>query len=83
MAASIATDAAAALRTHVVALLERLERAGAEPDTMELALWGGLIEVGGPLRPTLDRLLAPLGLAVHAAPIDPPLGAARLASRLG
>lgn len=82
VAASIVTDAAAALRTHVVAFLERLERAGSEPDTMELALWGGLIEAGGPLRPTLDRLLDPLGLAVHTAPIDPPLGAARLASRL-
>ncbi|MEX2472673.1 MAG: BadF/BadG/BcrA/BcrD ATPase family protein [Gemmatimonadota bacterium] len=82
VAASIATDAAAALRTHVVALLERLERAGLEWDTMELALWGGLIEADGPLRPTLDRLLAPLGFAVHTAPIDPPLGAARLASRL-
>jgi N-acetylglucosamine kinase-like BadF-type ATPase len=82
VAASLATDAAAALRTHVVALLERLERAGVVPDTMELALWGGLIEAGGPLRPTLDRLLAPLGLTVHSGPIDPPLGAARLAMRL-
>ena len=81
VAASIATDAAAALRTHVVALLERLERAGVEPDAMRLALWGGLIEAGGPLRPTLDRLLAPLGLTVHTAPVDPPLGAARLAMR--
>lgn len=82
VAASIATDAAAALRTHVVALLERLERAAVEPDAMRLALWGGLIETGGPLRPTLDRLLGPLGLTVHTGPIDPPLGAARLALRL-
>ena len=86
MAASIATDAAAALRTHVIALLDGLpgdtRDDGDEDDALTLALSGGLIREGGPLRSTLERVLAPLGLPLHTGPLDPALGAARLASRL-
>ncbi len=82
VAASIATDAAAALRTHVIALLEGMEGDGGSGDDLLLALSGGLIGEGGPLRATLERLLSPLGLPLHRAPLDPPLGAARLAARL-
>ncbi len=82
VAASIATDAAAALRSHVIALLEAMERDGAAEDTCALALSGGLIREGGPLRPTLERMLRPLGLPLHLGPLDPPRGAAELAARL-
>ena len=82
VAASIATDAAAALRTHVIALLAAMERDGATVDGVTVALSGGLIREGGPLRPTLERLLEPLGRPLHQGALDPPMGAARLAARL-
>ena len=82
VAASIATDAAAALRMHVIALLDDMEDDGDTEGALTLALSGGLIREGGPLRPTLERVLAPLGLPLHEGRLDPPLGAARLALRL-
>jgi N-acetylglucosamine kinase-like BadF-type ATPase len=84
VAASIATDAAAALRTHLVAVLDRLESdAGADAaSAVGLALWGGLIAPGGALRSVLEPLIEPLGLRLVEHVIDPALGAAELARRL-
>ena len=87
VAASITTDAAAALRDHIIAILDLLEPArergaGAAPTELTLALWGGLIGDSGWLRPSLERMLEPLGLAIRQGPIDPAFGAARLAARL-
>ncbi|MEX2465278.1 MAG: BadF/BadG/BcrA/BcrD ATPase family protein [Gemmatimonadota bacterium] len=86
VAASIVTDAAAALRGHVIALLERLEGGGDDPGAsgadFPLVLWGGLIGEGGWLRSSLERLLEPLGLDYSSGPIDPAFGAARLAAGL-
>lgn len=86
VAASIVTDAAAALRSHVIALMDRLERTpederGDSSADLPLVLWGGLIGESGWLRPTLERLVAPLGLELRKGPIDPAFGAARLAAR--
>ena len=86
VAASITTDAAAALRSHVIALMGLIARGREAPQTEEptdlpLALWGGLIDDSGWLRPVLERLLEPLGLSVRTGPIDPAFGAARLAAR--
>jgi N-acetylglucosamine kinase-like BadF-type ATPase len=82
VAASIVTDGAAALRSHVIALLDAMERDEGVSDSLVLALFGGLIGDGGPLRTTLERTLAPLGLRLHPGPLDPTLGATELAARL-
>ncbi|MDZ7780653.1 MAG: BadF/BadG/BcrA/BcrD ATPase family protein [Gemmatimonadota bacterium] len=82
VASAIVTDAAAELRTHLLALVERLTAAGsadAADPPLRLALWGGLIAEGGALRPVLLPLLEPLGLELTTTPVDPALGAARLA----
>jgi glucosamine kinase len=86
VAASITTDAAAALRNHVIALLDRVgptpERGGdQDPADLPLVFWGGLIGEDGWLRPILQRLMEPLGLGLRNEPIDPAFGAARLAAR--
>lgn len=82
VASAIVTDAAAELRTHVLALVEHLSdpaSADGPHAPVRLALWGGLIAEGGGLRTVLLPLLEPLGLELTTTHIDPALGAARLA----
>jgi glucosamine kinase len=79
VAASVVTDAVVALRSHVIALLERMELVDDPP---QLALAGGLLVEGGPARPLLLELLRPLGLVYVDPPSDAAEAAARLAMRL-
>jgi N-acetylglucosamine kinase-like BadF-type ATPase len=65
-----------ALRDHVTAILERT---GPWTDPPGLALWGGLISEGGPLRDPLLRRLAGSRTRLLGRTLDPPLAAARLA----
>ncbi len=79
VASALLADAAAALRAHVLALLAALD---AEDDPPPVALCGGLLEPGTPLRRALETLLGPLGVQVLEGRVDAALGAARLARRL-
>jgi len=79
VAGAIRADALVALRDHVVAVVDRLGDQGAR---LPVALWGGLVQPGGPLRGPLLALMEPLGLPVLEGSLDPALGAARLALRM-
>ncbi|UCC73778.1 MAG: BadF/BadG/BcrA/BcrD type ATPase [Gemmatimonadota bacterium] len=79
VAAAIVRAAVASLRGHVAALLTRLGPWGALPG---LAVGGGLLAPGGPLR---DQLIAELAhypcVPLPAMVVEPALGAAQLALR--
>lgn len=67
----IAEAAVDALEEHLLAL---------DLDAgQEIALWGGLIAGNGPLRPRLVERIEARGWTPVDRPIDPPIGAARLA----
>jgi N-acetylglucosamine kinase-like BadF-type ATPase len=77
VAREILVDAAAALRLHLEAILER---AGPWPEPPDLVLWGGLLqEEGAPLRQAVERLVAELPLRLRPRRLDAALGAAHLA----
>ncbi len=80
VATGLVNDAAAALAAHVAALLSRLEAAPPIP----VALNGGLLVPGSAVRVELLRLLGEAGerVSIVEAPVDPALGALRLAFAL-
>jgi N-acetylglucosamine kinase-like BadF-type ATPase len=75
-ASHLLDEAVRELAKHVRAILERM---GPWPAPPPLLLWGGLLADGGPLREALGRELAPYPVELRSAPIDPAVGAARLA----
>jgi glucosamine kinase len=78
VAAAIVTGAVESLKAHVVALRQRL---GPWRATPRLALAGGLLAPGGPLREAVVASTASFGCAVREEPVDVARGAARLALR--
>lgn len=79
-AAAILARAAADLDAHVAALVARLAPWSRPP---AVALTGGLLQPGGPLRAPLEEALARRGLGLAPREPDPALGAARLALGVG
>ena len=79
-AAAILARAAADLDAHVAALVARLAPWSRPP---AVALTGGLLQPGGPLRAPLEGALARRGLGLAPREPDPALGAARLALGVG
>lgn len=78
-AAEIVDAAVDALRDHLVVLLRR---SGPWSRTPEVALGGGLLESGGPLRGRLESVARGLGARPLPEPPDAARGAARLALAL-
>ena len=72
-------QAVSALVQHVHAVMHRFH---AVPSQVTVALGGGLLEVGAPLRDPLCRQLEQIGCALHEAPIDAARGAVHCAERL-
>jgi glucosamine kinase len=68
------------LERHVVTMRETL---GPWSTTPSVALGGGLLHPGGPLRDRLEEALARRGVRPLGRKLDPALGAARLALSLG
>ena len=64
------------LARHLTAIIER---SGPWSHTPRLALWGGLIWQGGPLRDPLLTVIAGHDLPLLDAELDPAMGAARMA----
>ncbi len=80
-AAEILAQAVRDLEAHVLAILEKL---GPWRQPPSVALMGGLLNPGRPLREPLAAALARHRLPLVERPLDPALGAARLAlARLG
>lgn len=79
-AVAILARAAADLDAHVAALLDALAP-WSRPSAV--ALTGGLLQPGGPLRAPLEEALARRGLGLATREPDPALGAARLALGVG
>ena len=79
VAQDVLERASAALERHVSALLEQ---SGPWSQAPPLALWGGLIWEGGPLRDRLVRALAGHDVRLLEHQCDPPLGAAKKALSL-
>jgi N-acetylglucosamine kinase-like BadF-type ATPase len=80
VAADLITQAAVDLADHVAALLP----AFAGLPRVPVALSGGLLQTGTPVRRSLEEVLRhdmPM-VQLQEAPPDPPLGAARMAARL-
>lgn len=73
IARRVVRDAVVALLEHVEALTKML---GAQ---LPVALWGGLVVPGRPLRAQLTAELNARGHTVSELSIDPPMGAARIA----
>jgi len=69
-------QAGAELARHVEALLARMPSGSERP---QLALWGGLLAEGGPLRGRVLERLREMPVDVRPGALDPALGAARLA----
>jgi N-acetylglucosamine kinase-like BadF-type ATPase len=80
VAAALADEAARALAGHLRPLVEAWKDAAAEPPTV--ALLGGLIVPGGPLRSRLLPRLEAAGVRHRVEPPDPARGAAALALTL-
>ncbi|MDA0312722.1 MAG: hypothetical protein O2992_11485 [Gemmatimonadetes bacterium] len=72
----VVARATEALRRHVSSVVHR---SGPWAEPTQLALWGGLIWQGGPLRASLAQALTSLPVELLDRALDPPLGAARLA----
>lgn len=75
----LVTEAVDALASHLTALLEVMDAppAGmALPVALPVALHGGLLAPGGPLRPPLVSVLERLGLDLHPEDVDAARGAA-------
>jgi N-acetylglucosamine kinase-like BadF-type ATPase len=80
VAAELVMQAALDLADHVAGLLP----AFAGSRTVPLALAGGLLQLGSPVRETLLEILRsdmPM-VALRDEPVDPPMGAVRMAARL-
>ncbi len=76
-AAGVVDRAVGELRDLLRAALDGLERGdGGGPDVV---LWGGLVAERGPLAKRMTAALGSMGVTAHERPIDPPMGAARLA----
>lgn len=75
-AARIVDETVAELSDHLGAAVER---AGPWPRPPELALWGGLLQEGGALAGASERIVAGCGARLVSRPLDPAMGAARLA----
>jgi N-acetylglucosamine kinase-like BadF-type ATPase len=79
-AQALVREAAAALADHVLVLVRRF------PDGMpvSLALAGGILSAGWPVRQALEALLAERApqVSVMTQPVDPPRGALAMAARL-
>lgn len=75
-ATEILDRAVADLCDHVLAAVER---AGPWPDPPELALCGGLLQPDGSLRGAMEVAVRSLPVRLRSGPVDPPLGAARMA----
>jgi len=75
-AQQVVARATEALLRHVRAIIDR---SGPWLEPPQLALWGGLVWQGGPLRESLTQALASLPVALVDRALDPPLGAARMA----
>jgi glucosamine kinase len=78
-ARAILGHAVSELAGHVAAILRRAER---WPDPVPLALWGGLLGAGGPLRAATLEALAAHPVDVRDIDLDPPAGAAQMALAL-
>jgi N-acetylglucosamine kinase-like BadF-type ATPase len=79
-AGTVVDRAAHALERHVRALLERLGPWSRPP---VIALSGGLLRAGRPLRAPVERLLTRHLVSVLDRDLDPAMGAARLGSGRG
>ena len=77
VARELVMGAVAALRSHVTALLDQVE-----PSPTTVALHGGLVAPGGPLRRPLEGTARELGLDLHPQEVDAARGAARRARSL-
>ncbi len=77
-ASGIVSEAVAALTALVQGVVSR---AGTGDSVSAVVLWGGLLADGGPLARRVSSALVDVGLHVVDRPIDPPMGAARLALR--
>lgn len=75
-ASRVLANAVEGLVEHLTALLDK---SGPWPEPPRLALWGGLVKAGGPLRTGLAAAAADRELELVQRELDPPLGAARLA----
>jgi glucosamine kinase len=80
VAGKVVDRAVQALERHIRALLERLGP-WSRPPTIALA--GGLLRPGRPLRESLERLLVRHLVSVLGRDLDPALGAAKLGSMRG
>ena len=78
VAKGILSLAVAELQTHVDGILEQLSPWDEDP---VLALHGGLVGSGGPLREPVIRSLITLRLKLFEGEVDSPRGAASLALR--
>lgn len=76
VAAEILERAVSDLSAHLAAAVER---AGPWPEPPELALWGGLLGEGGPLREAVVREAGSYPVRLSDRPVDPAMGAAKLA----
>jgi N-acetylglucosamine kinase-like BadF-type ATPase len=79
-AAALVAEAAQALADHVLVLLRRFPA----HTPVSLALAGGILTAGWPVRTMLEKLLADRApqVSVLAQPVDPPRGALAMAARL-
>jgi glucosamine kinase len=75
-AAAIIASTLRSLVTHVDAALEAT---GPWTEPAPLVLWGGLLDLDGPLRTSMQRALADLPIRLESSELDPAMGAARLA----
>lgn len=79
VAKQIVEQAVSELRLHLKAILERL---GPQSRIRTVALVGGLVMPGRPLRSRMERVIAELGLEILAREVRPDRGAARFAMDL-
>ena len=72
---------ARSIRTEAIEQIGQLLRVvvGRVGGTPSVALGGGLVLAGRPLRPPVQELVAQMGLHLHTAELSPERGAARLA----
>lgn len=76
IAQRVVSDAVHELLEHVETMHEVLDT---ENPGLSVALWGGLVAPGGPLRSRLLQDLNAKGYTVRKLSLDPPMGAARIA----
>jgi glucosamine kinase len=79
VAGEILVKAVDELDGHVLTILDTL---GPWPEAPTVMLGGGLLQKGGPLRSSLERLMRSHGLQVLDRELDPARGAARRAAQL-